>query len=99
MPIPTLKSHHVRIILTKTGTGYPSARNGIHGIGKNAITIKIVVSRNCDQRLERLERSQKPAFANRSLKKKKESTSWYSATINAISEAMAILPDMPNTVS
>src|SRR3990167_9092637 len=88
-PIATLKSNHVMMIRIKTGVGYTPAK---------AIVIKSTVSRSCDHRLERLERSQKYRLPILALKKKNETTSWYSATMNATSEAIAMRNEIPKTV-
>ncbi len=65
-PIATLKSHHESVELISTGHDKTP---------RNAIAIKTAVSRNCDQRFERVERSQKCLSPNFALKKKNARTS------------------------
>src|SRR3989344_4101966 len=88
-PIATLKSHHVMMIRIKTCVGYTPA---------NAMTMKRIVSKNCDQRFERLDRSQKFVSPNHLRKKKNEMTSWYSAIAKATSEAIAMRSEIPKIV-
>ena len=65
-------------------------------IPAKATSMKITVSRNCDQIFDRFERSQKcfpPVFA---LKKKKAKTSWYSPMTKASNDAIEIRIETPN---
>src|SRR3989338_10111541 len=88
-PIATLKSHQVMMMRMSTGVGYTPAK---------AMAMKSTVSRNCDQRFERLERIQKLFSPNHLRKKKNEMTSWYSAMAKATRLAMAMRSEMPKTV-
>ena len=62
------------------------------------MNINITVSNNCDHKLERKDLNQKRLVPNFFRKKKKDTTSWYSAIINAARDAMAIRTETPNTV-
>ena len=66
---------------------------------EEAKSLKIMVSKNCDQIFERLERIQKCSLPNFFRKKKKAITSWYSAITKASREAIEILAVTPNITS
>src|SRR3989344_6684914 len=82
----TLNSHQVTIMLRRALVGY---------IPANAITMNIALSKSCDQRFDKKDLNQNIFSPIIPLTKKNVNTSWYSAIINAVSDARAMRPEVP----